>query len=138
MLVLLRARRVALSWPYSLRNIARIYVLPLALHAYRTCNIRPACLPAHPIRLFKTAGWTLALRSIMDRPLVQITECFYVDDQERVYFCVGDFIRHHRLPDTPEWRRFIAEDIKAKWPGQLMAANIKVMRPTLLILEEQT
>jgi hypothetical protein len=60
----------------------------------------------------------------MDRPLTQINYCFYVDDKERIYFCVGDFIREHRLPDTPQLRRDIAEDIKA-------------LMPSLLILEEQ-
>ena len=73
----------------------------------------------------------------MDRPLTQITECFYVDDKERIYFCVGDFIRHHCLPDSPKWRRVIAEDIKAQWPGRLIAAGIKAKWPALLILEEQ-
>jgi hypothetical protein len=73
----------------------------------------------------------------MDRPLIQITECFYIDDKKRIYFCVGDFIRHHGLPDSPEWRRVIAEDIKAKWPEPSIAPDIRAMWPALLILEEQ-
>jgi hypothetical protein len=61
----------------------------------------------------------------MDRPLTQISYCFYVDDDHNPYFCVTDFVREHQLPDTPELRRVIAEDMKRMFPG-------------ILILEEQT
>jgi hypothetical protein len=53
----------------------------------------------------------------MDRPLTQISYCFYVDDNHNVYFCVSDFVRAHELPDTPELRRVIAEDMKRMFPG---------------------
>jgi hypothetical protein len=60
----------------------------------------------------------------MDRQLTQITECMYVDDHDNVYFCVGDFIRHHRLPDDAGFRRVVS-------------AGMKEIYPEILILEEQ-
>ena len=62
--------------------------------------------------------------SSMDRPLTQINYCFYVDDDNRLYFCVGDFLREKQFVDTPELRRVVAEDMKRMLPG-------------LLVLEEQ-
>jgi hypothetical protein len=83
-------------------------------------------LPAYPPNLPRTLGVKHStLRSVMDRDLTQITYCFYVDDDGQIYFCVGDFCREHRLPDSPELRRAVAEDIKATFPG-------------ILILEEQS
>jgi hypothetical protein len=60
----------------------------------------------------------------MDRPLTQINYCFYIDDDDRLYFCVGDFLRDSPYTETPELRREVAEDIKRMFPG-------------VLILEEQ-
>jgi hypothetical protein len=60
----------------------------------------------------------------MDRPLTQISYCFYIDDDHNTYFCVMDFLRAHQLVDTPELRRVVAEDLKRMFPG-------------VLILEEQ-
>jgi hypothetical protein len=69
-----------------------------------------------------------ALREVkiasMDRPLTQINYCFYVDDADRLYLCVGDFLRENQLVDTSELRRVVAEDMKRLLPG-------------ILILEEQ-
>ena len=61
----------------------------------------------------------------MDRPLTQINYCFYVDDDDRLYFCVRDFLRENpQFVDTPQLRRVVAADMKRLLPG-------------LLILEEQ-
>ncbi|MCU1302300.1 MAG: hypothetical protein JWQ87_2584 [Candidatus Sulfotelmatobacter sp.] len=60
----------------------------------------------------------------MDRPLTQINYCFYVDDDDRLYFCVRDFLRENQFVDTPKLRREVAADMKLLLPG-------------LLILEEQ-
>jgi hypothetical protein len=60
----------------------------------------------------------------MDRPLTQISYCFYIDDDHNTYFCVTDFLRAHQLVETPELRRVVAEDMKR-------------MFPSVLILEEQ-
>jgi hypothetical protein len=60
----------------------------------------------------------------MDRPLTQINYCFYVDDDDRLYFCVTDFLRENQFVCTADLRRLVAEDMKRLLPG-------------LLILEEQ-
>jgi hypothetical protein len=52
----------------------------------------------------------------MDLPLTKITYCFYVDNQGNVYFSPSDFVRHHGLSGSPEFRRVVAEDIKELWP----------------------
>jgi hypothetical protein len=60
----------------------------------------------------------------MDPPLTQINYCFYVDDDNRLYFCVKDFLRTNQFVDTAELRQMVAEDMKRLFPG-------------ILILEEQ-
>jgi len=48
----------------------------------------------------------------------------YVDDAGNQYFCVEEFLRDNRLPDTPQIRKVVAEEFREIYPG-------------ILILEEQ-
>lgn len=60
----------------------------------------------------------------MDSRLTRVTSCMYVDDAANKYFCVEEFLRENRLPDTPLMRKVVAEEFKEMCPG-------------ILILEEQ-
>ncbi len=60
----------------------------------------------------------------MDHGLKRVTSCMYVDDAGNQYFCVEEFLRDNRLPDTPQIRKVVAEEFREIYPG-------------ILILEEQ-
>lgn len=56
------------------------------------------------------------LNSTMNRKLTKVDYCFYIDEKRNVYFSVSDFFDVHQLPDAPELRRVVAEEMKDIYP----------------------
>ena len=42
---------------------------------------------------------------------------FYRDEKGTRYFCVGDYLRTTKLPDTPTMRKIVIEEVHAMAPG---------------------
>jgi hypothetical protein len=47
----------------------------------------------------------------------KVGDCFYVDDGGNTYFCVEDFVRQNRLPDSPALRLALIEVAQEIFPG---------------------
>lgn len=76
----------------------------------------------------------------MDRKLTRVTPYVYIDDEGKIYFCIRDFLTMNRLPDEPQLREMVANDLKrfqrSRRP-QNASANERQAWPDILILEEQ-
>jgi len=46
----------------------------------------------------------------------KVGDCFYVDGVGNTYFSVEDFMREHRLPDSPRLRRAVIELAQEEFP----------------------
>ena len=55
-------------------------------------------------------------KDALGRPLNQVTECIYVDDDGQIYFSIGDFLRTSGLPNDERFRRVIEEEIEETTP----------------------
>ncbi len=71
--------------------------------------------------------------------LTRVTECMYVDDEGKPYFCVEDFLHENQLPDTPEGRQVVIKEFKETEPGMLIVEEQNVDELILedLIVDEQ-
>jgi hypothetical protein len=56
-------------------------------------------------------------------PLEKVGTCFYVDEAGNTYFCVEDFVRENQLPDSPELRLAVIEELREILPGILILAD---------------
>jgi len=52
----------------------------------------------------------------MSDELMALTECFYLDDEQHIFFCAGDFLRNNGLRNTPKTRKLIGLEVKRFWP----------------------
>lgn len=50
----------------------------------------------------------------------KITEYFYVDQADNVYFSLKEFFERSALPDNPQLREVVIEDIQSLIPGILI------------------
>ena len=58
--------------------------------------------------------------------LRQTDDCLYVDEEGNHYFSLVEFFEVHRqLPDTPEMRRIVAQEIKSAVPGIVMLEDLE-------------
>jgi hypothetical protein len=52
----------------------------------------------------------------MSDHLTAVTECFYLDDEQHIFFCASDFLAQNGLPNTHKTRKVIAQEVKKWWP----------------------
>lgn len=54
---------------------------------------------------------------LMRESFEKVGDFFYVDDAGNMYFCLEDFVRQHRLPDSPALRIALIEIAEETFPG---------------------
>jgi hypothetical protein len=47
----------------------------------------------------------------------KVGDSFYADDAGNIYFCLEDFVREHRLPDSPALRAALIEIAQETFSG---------------------
>jgi hypothetical protein len=61
--------------------------------------------------------WGRLRGELMRESFEKVGDFFYVDNAGNMYFCLEDFVRQHRLPDSPALRIALIEIAEETFPG---------------------